>query len=536
VFPDIARCDTTAPAPVPSFSARKAGASEQIFGDLLALVDVPSCGNVETVPCAPPTASAAATTPPDSVAALPALLTESASKGPDVQVARITRTEDSPRDVLAETEPVSDEEREPDSIALTAVAMSSPPELPQPPEPQPVPAPATASGRSADLPAHLRRVDTNVTARTDLPLTPLSSPAPLEQDSTAAPKLLDLEPRPAASAVSAPAVTGVDGAAEAPPAPSELSLSIQAVAAAAVPVPSGSPRSGAHSNDDGPRSVEPRFERVNLSRVRPTPTISIPTISKPAMAEALGIEASRLPALLATVPLPATDAAGSDVAKDRLTVEDVATGDAVKMFDAVDGNRAPAASLASGLSGGVRDIRQVDQQPEPVSRPIHVARTDAGPSVVLHVDAPAQKTFFPAILNAVRQTLPPTVALPSPAATAHSIVQSLRMQAAHGGGTAVVTLTPEYLGSVTVSLRVTDGGVAARLHAENPSVRTWIEATVPLLRDGLAEQGLTLTEVVIGEHDDRRRQTDEPPRRHPDARIPVPRPRRREERTFDVVV
>jgi flagellar hook-length control protein FliK len=131
---------------------------------------------------------------------------------------------------------------------------------------------------------------------------------------------------------------------------------------------------------------------------------------------------------------------------------------------------------------------------------------------------------------------PAQVTLPNEAATSHSIVQTIRLQAANGGGTAVITLTPKYLGAVTVSLRVSEGGVTATLQAENGSVRTWIEANAPLLKDGLAERGLTLTEMVVAEPDEPRRQMEDQPRRQAEGRSPGRRPRRREESSFDVLV
>jgi hypothetical protein len=127
--------------------------------------------------------------------------------------------------------------------------------------------------------------------------------------------------------------------------------------------------------------------------------------------------------------------------------------------------------------------------------------------------------------------------LPNESANAHSIVQTLRLQATAGGGTAVISLAPKYLGSVTVSLRVVDGGVTATLHAESPSVRAWIDANVPLLRDGLAEQGLRLERVIVAETPESRHNGEDHTRdEHERPPVPTRRPRRREDRTFDVVV
>jgi flagellar hook-length control protein FliK len=77
------------------------------------------------------------------------------------------------------------------------------------------------------------------------------------------------------------------------------------------------------------------------------------------------------------------------------------------------------------------------------------------------------------------------------------IVQGVRLQWRDGVGEAKITLQPDYLGSVSVSLRVSDGGVTATLHADSPAVRSWIETNEPSLRQALADQGLTLHRLTI---------------------------------------
>jgi flagellar hook-length control protein FliK len=155
---------------------------------------------------------------------------------------------------------------------------------------------------------------------------------------------------------------------------------------------------------------------------------------------------------------------------------------------------------------------------------------DAGPPPALH--APAQKPVFAGIREAAILPAPAAssrAAIPNESAAAHSIVQTLRMQATRGGGTAVITLAPKYLGSVTVSLRVTDGGVTATLHAENSSVRAWIESNVPLLKDGLAEQGLRLEKIVVSETPEPYPQAEHHGR-DPEQRAPAPARRPRAEK------
>jgi flagellar hook-length control protein FliK len=126
--------------------------------------------------------------------------------------------------------------------------------------------------------------------------------------------------------------------------------------------------------------------------------------------------------------------------------------------------------------------------------------------------------------------------LPDEKDVVSSIVQSMRLQLRDGVGTAVVHLEPDYLGAVSISLRVENGVVTASLHAENPQVRGWMEANASLLRESLSGQGLSLDRLLITDEriaDERssgRRQQQE---QEQHARQ---RPRRDESTTFEVVV
>src|SRR5262249_33091021 len=70
-------------------------------------------------------------------------------------------------------------------------------------------------------------------------------------------------------------------------------------------------------------------------------------------------------------------------------------------------------------------------------------------------------------------TVPPsstaaTVPLLNAEGVASSIVQTMRLQMRDGVGIAVVHLEPDYLGAVSITLRVERGMVTASLHTENP--------------------------------------------------------------------
>jgi flagellar hook-length control protein FliK len=111
------------------------------------------------------------------------------------------------------------------------------------------------------------------------------------------------------------------------------------------------------------------------------------------------------------------------------------------------------------------------------------------------------------------------------------IVQSLRLQITSGGGEARVHLRPEYLGELTVRVVVQDGVVSARLEAERPAVREWIERHEMSLRQALGEQGLTLDALQVSDHgaDDPLDRGD----RESDAEREAPERRRRPRRDPD---
>jgi flagellar hook-length control protein FliK len=73
------------------------------------------------------------------------------------------------------------------------------------------------------------------------------------------------------------------------------------------------------------------------------------------------------------------------------------------------------------------------------------------------------------------------------------------MQWARGGGEAHIRLDPRQFGDMTVSLRVDQGQVVARLQAEAPAVREWLQTNQGLLRQSLSEQNLTLDRLEVSE-------------------------------------
>ena len=98
------------------------------------------------------------------------------------------------------------------------------------------------------------------------------------------------------------------------------------------------------------------------------------------------------------------------------------------------------------------------------------------------------------------------------------LVQTMRTLWRGGVGEARVTLKPEYLGAVTISLRLEGGGLQAHLQVENSQVAAWVQANESLLKSGLAGQGLTLERLVVSDDSrsrDERGQPNDRERREP---------------------
>jgi flagellar hook-length control protein FliK len=86
-----------------------------------------------------------------------------------------------------------------------------------------------------------------------------------------------------------------------------------------------------------------------------------------------------------------------------------------------------------------------------------------------------------------------------PDTTATQIIQAIRLQAMGDGGEAHIRLDPSHFGELTVSVKVEQGQVVARLTAESPAVREWLQANQGLLRASLGEQHLTLNRLEVSE-------------------------------------
>ena len=104
--------------------------------------------------------------------------------------------------------------------------------------------------------------------------------------------------------------------------------------------------------------------------------------------------------------------------------------------------------------------------------------------------------------------------------TATQIVQAIKLQWSRGVGEAHIRLEPQHFGGLTVSLKVEDGQVIARLQSDTAAIREWLQSNQASLRQSLADLQLTLGRLEVTEpsdearHDDRRdRPAEERPSR-----------------------
>ena len=211
------------------------------------------------------------------------------------------------------------------------------------------------------------------------------------------------------------------------------------------------------------------------------------------------------------------DAHARTAARHQLSVRDVATVD--RKEDPLTPSQAAAdrrePSSQQGGNGSVKTVivPTVAQAPAHENAPVVFATRE------LHQPpTPIVPTLNGAVAadGAVVADLPVSGSPDVPDAdTPQRLVQSLRMQFLRGGGDAVVQLRPEHLGPVTVSLKVEQGTVSARITAADPVVAEWLQAHQDTLREGLQANGLTLDRLTVerdGRPPDRRERREQAPR------------------------
>ena len=127
------------------------------------------------------------------------------------------------------------------------------------------------------------------------------------------------------------------------------------------------------------------------------------------------------------------------------------------------------------------------------------ARTGGAPAAgVSHVVSFSSAASFTGLVDRASTTTG-AAAGALPESTAAQIVQTLRLVATGDGGEARITLDPNQFGQLSVSVRVEHGQVVARVEADQPVVREWLQSNQNQLRHQLAGQQLALDRLEVRE-------------------------------------
>ena len=181
-------------------------------------------------------------------------------------------------------------------------------------------------------------------------------------------------------------------------------------------------------------------------------------------------------------------------------------------------------SASQSLDAAVAAQFQAEHTASAGTRAVAIVGADVPPT------APSVPTLVPAAAGA-------SWVIPDEGDLQHQIVQTIKFQWRDGAGDIKVMLQPRYLGALSIALRVDQDGVTAHLSAEAANVRAWASANEPLLRQGLAEQGLTLARLVVTDDTPEPAPDRESRRRPPQQDTPeTPARPRPDAPTFEIVL
>ena len=143
-----------------------------------------------------------------------------------------------------------------------------------------------------------------------------------------------------------------------------------------------------------------------------------------------------------------------------------------------------------------RDTRGSDERHSDAPLTKLTATAPGGVLFQAPVDARAQPVSTPTAADVVATS---RAEIPAEAELPRQIVQAIRLQWSDGVGDARIKLQPDYLGELSIAIRVEHGSVTASLESNSPAVRAWIDNNQPLLRQALAEHGLHLDQLTVKE-------------------------------------
>ncbi len=159
-----------------------------------------------------------------------------------------------------------------------------------------------------------------------------------------------------------------------------------------------------------------------------------------------------------------------------------------------------AAGLSANTSGGSHRFARGRDEAEGAPRP-SVERLVSGPAAAMSLSpiSPVTQTYGWRVALAQTDAAAPPTAEPLPSDTTSQIVQAIRLQWTRGVGEAHIRLDPAQFGDLTISVRVDDGQVTARVQSDTAVVRDWLQSHQGWLRQSLSDQGLTLGHLEIQE-------------------------------------
>jgi len=185
------------------------------------------------------------------------------------------------------------------------------------------------------------------------------------------------------------------------------------------------------------------------------------------------------------------------------TTRDVAK----ELAGAIAAARAARQATAADTANAASDAARASAPTNTIANVVRAATASRGEAV--HASAAATvvpqlmtsggSTSFSGLMTGLSNGAPSSNANALPDTTAAQIVQTLRITVMGNGGEATITLDPNQFGELRVSIRVEQGQVVARMEADSPVVREWLQANHNLLRQQLGDQNLTLNRLEIHE-------------------------------------
>ncbi|MDT8893219.1 flagellar hook-length control protein FliK [Halomonas sp. I1] len=302
-------------------------------------------------------------------------------------------------------------------------------------------------------------------------------------------------------------------------------------------------QAGTQATAQGPQAVAQGAEQAT----RGTQAVMTATTSgqRETMARLHGDATARAAAVNAAAPreglaqdgMPRVDMSQQAISRDAMRQATVARQagtpfDAAMMRETRAGAEAPRPATTSGELPSARMQAQApEQRPSPIAQAVSSAlavaqrdpadatafvptRGDAGaasplldtttsasmPAQHAGTGAPGQGT--PPLTGAA--TTPVQASLTAPVGsqdwTQQLGRQLLRFSQGSGEQRIEMRLHPAELGPLSVSLKIGDQGAHAQFLSAHAPVRQALEQAIPQLREALAEQGITLGETSVGEH------------------------------------